>query len=645
MKISSGIANGLLVAASLAVVARSDEPSPPAGDRKLLGTSFGATALNPFHVSTNSTFDYVVVGGGTAGIPMGVRLAEAGYSVAIIEGGNFYETQNSNLSQIPLYCVAFGGGAPPGPIASLIDWGFTTTPQAGEDGRVSYYTRGKTLGGSSARNYQAFHFGTAGSYQEWADEVDDQTYTFDQFQTFLHKPLNFTPPVPDRPANATPQYAPDLNQDKDGPLSVTFGTYAWPFSPYARDAMTQAGLDERHDGLTTGALNGSSYVLLTVDGTAFERESSETGYLRKLGLANNHLITYTNTLATKILFDASKKATGIEADMGGVNLTISARKEVIVSAGVFQSPQLLMVSGVGPSEELDKFNIPVISDLAGVGQGMRDHVLGAINRRVNVFTPGRMTNDVALQEQLTDEYLANPPRGPLTTFSADVFAFEKLPPSYRDKLSNATQQGLAALPADWPEVEYLINSGYNGPNLPGFLGSPDGKDWASISAALVAPFSRGNVTLRSSDMRDKPVINPGWLSDPRDQEVAVQAFRRIQAFFNQTAMQPVLASDGGQYPPAADLVTDEQVLNVIRQGFGSVLHASCTARMGKKGDPMAVSDSQARVYGVQGLRVVDASAFPLLPPGMPQATVCKYLSLFPDLLPQHCADRPAIQMA
>lgn len=148
--------------------------------RGLIGSSFGAPALNIFDPVPNATFDYVVVGGGNAGIPMAVRLAEAGHTVALVEAGSFYEFGNSNFSQVPLYAPAFSGLDPKG-VNPMVNWNFTTTPQIGEDDQVKLYPRGKTLGGSSARNYQAYHVGTNGSYQQWADVVGDDSYKFENF--------------------------------------------------------------------------------------------------------------------------------------------------------------------------------------------------------------------------------------------------------------------------------------------------------------------------------------------------------------------------------------------------------------------------------------------------------------------------------
>lgn len=591
--------------------------------RRLLGSSFGGPSFNVANPVHNATFDYVVVGGGNAGLPLAVRLAEGGHTVAVIEGGSFSEIGNSNYSQVPLYAPAFSSSDPNG-VSPMVDWNFTTTPQYGEKGHTPLYPRGKTLGGSSTRNYMSYHMGTNGSYKQWAELVGDDSYEFDHFSSWFHKSLNFTPPSPYRFANATPSYAKDLLQDTQGPLRVTFGAYGWAFSTWVKNAFNSVGLTSRTDGFTTGSLFGNSYQLLTVDASTMTRDSSETSFLDRIGLANPNLIVYPSTLGKRILFDGKKRATGVEVDFGGLPLTLYARNEVIVSAGAFQSPQLLMVSGVGPSDTLQKFNIPVVANLPGVGQNMWDHVLGGISYRVNVVTTSHILPQGDYATNALQQYLSDEPHGPYASLGSDLLAFEKLPQKYRARLSKRTQQDLANFPSDWPELEFFTISGYSGPSET-FLGGPGGLDFGTIDVGLVAPFSRGNVTIRSADMADKPLVNPNWLADPRDQEVVVQGWHRLREIWGAANLQPVLIGQE-YYPGIANTTTDAQILDHIQSTFGSVYHASCTCKMGVKSDPMAVLDSHARVYGVQGLRVVDASSFPLLPPGHPQATVCEYRS-------------------
>lgn len=204
-----------------------------------------------------------------------------------------------------------------------------------------------------------------------------------------------------------------------------------------------------------------------------------------------------------------------------------------------------------------------------------------------------------------------------------IVAWEKLPASSRASFSNSTIASLATFPGDWPEVEYLTVNGYLGDNVDYGASSPtDGYNYASVVAALVAPLSRGTVSIASADAADAPLIDPRWLTHPTDQVVAVEAYKRVRQLFATKALKGVLI--GPEFYPSSRVgPTDAELLQEIKAGFQTVWHAACTCKMGKTSDPMAVVDSRARVMGVKGLRVVDASSFALLPPGHPISTVCK----------------------
>ena len=232
-----------------------------------------------------------------------------------------------------------------------------------------------------------------------------------------------------------------------------------------------------------------------------------------------------------------------------------------------------------------------------------------------------------------------------------ITAWEKIPPSARKSFTNQTQTALATFPSDWPEIEYLNVGGYFGYQNNFVTGGPnDGYNYGSIPVALVAPLSRGTIGISSADMADPPIINPNWLTDPADVSVAVAGYKRVRELFATKALAPILI--GPEYFPGPSVQTDAEILHLIRQSLNTVFHAAATCSMGKTGDPKAVVDSKARVIGVKNLRVVDASAFPLLPPGHPMATVCKnfpasrhtsvemilMLLLSPDALAEKIAD-------
>jgi choline dehydrogenase len=191
-------------------------------------------------------------------------------------------------------------------------------------------------------------------------------------------------------------------------------------------------------------------------------------------------------------------------------------------------------------------------------------------------------------------------------------------------MPSAAQTALATFPADWPEIEYLTVGGYMGDNVDYSQGPTDGGNYASVVAAIVAPLSRGTVSISSSDTADHPVIDPRWLTDPTDQALAVAAYKRLRQLFATSAMQSVVIGPS-VYPTTLASMTDAQLLEEVKSGFHTVWHAACTCKMGKSTDTMAVVDSRARVFGVKGLRVVDASAFALLPPGHPVSAICEFI--------------------
>jgi len=483
---------------------------------------------------------------------------------------------------------------------------------------ASHYARGKTLGGFSARNYMAYQRGTVDSYKMWADQVGDQSYSWSQFLPYFQKSLDFTPPDQSkRPANATASYD-TATLGEGGPLSVTFTKYAQAFSSWVQNGLKEIGIQPRK-GFTSGKLMGSSYVLNTVEHTLQTRESSETAYLQP-ALANPNLIVYIQSLAKKIIFDSNKVATGVQVDTEGKVYTLSAKKEVILSAGAFQSPQLLMVSGVGPQATLSKYNIPVVADRPGVGQNMWDHILFGPAYRVNVITGSSLANPAFAAQTAAD--FNRDQTGILANTGGDFLAWEKIPRSARKSFTNQTERSLATFPADWPEIEYLNVGGFFGYQNNFVTGGPhDGYNYGSIPIALVAPLSRGNISISSADMADAPLINPNWLTDPADVAVAIAGYKRVRQLFATQALAPILI--GPEFFPGTQVSTDDEILHLIRQSLNTVYHAAATCKMGQTSDPNAVVDSKARVMGVKNLRVVDASAFPLLPPGHPMATVCK----------------------
>lgn len=375
------------------------------------------------------------------------------------------------------------------------------------------------------------------------------------------------------------------------------------------------------NSLIGGQLIGSQYGPLMLNPEDQSRSSSQTSYLdAALSSSRMNLLVYTHSLAKQLLFDQNKTAYGIVVQSGSSPqiFTLTANEEVILSAGAFQSPQLLMVSGIGPADQLMEYGIPVIADRPGVGQNMWDHFVLSVSHQVEVETYGWLMNRTIATEAVKD-YAINH-NGILTNDMSDYLGWEKLPDSLRSTLSASALDDLSQFPDDWPEIEHEISSAAFGAPTFSTPSSPINEGY--VQPVLLTTLSRGNVTISSADMSDPPVINPNWLTHPTDQEVAVAMFKRAREFFNTTAIAPILIGD--ELLPGQDLPvgsSNEDILAYLQAGIGFNWHASCTCKMGGLNDPMAVVDAGARVIGVNRLRVVDASAFPLLPPGHPTATV------------------------
>ena len=215
----------------------------------------------------------------------------------------------------------------------------------------------------------AYQRGTKESYKLWADLVGDDSYGWESFLPYFKKSLDFSPPdASKRAANATAEYDQDSLGNANGPLSVTFSNYAQSIASWVQKGLDEIGIKPIR-GFTSGELLGSSYVMQAIQAKTQTRESSETAFLQP-ALERGNLIVFQQSLAKKIVFDENNAATGVQVDTDGKKYTLSAKNEVILSAGAFRSPQLLMVSGVGPSETLEKYGIPVIANRAGVGQNM-----------------------------------------------------------------------------------------------------------------------------------------------------------------------------------------------------------------------------------------------------------------------------------
>ncbi|KAL4940532.1 hypothetical protein BDV06DRAFT_230264 [Aspergillus oleicola] len=489
----------------------------------LLGSSFGVP-------DNDQAFNYIVVGGGTAGLTLATRLAEHARAY----------TGRSRTDWQP-----------------LIDWGYITTAQ----------TACKCLGGSSARHYMAYQRGSEASYERWANAIGHQSFGLDRFLRFFEKSVNFAPPNMSLCfSNGIPEYDPQVMGNGTGPLSVTFSHYVQAFGTWATRGLQAIGIPIVK-GFQSGSLMGQLYSMITIDAQRMSRASSETSFLRQT-LAYSNFIVYQSTK--------------------GLPYQISARKEIILVAGVLGSLQLLLVSGVGPAADLQSLEIPVVAERHGVGQGMEDHIYYDPSYRVNAPIMSALRSpDFAAR--VAEEYSQNA-AGVYTNRTTDVLAWEKIPQHLRSNFSNTTIAALAGYPDDWPEIEYLSLSAYLGyQQAPAHDDPNDGYNYASLAVALCTPRSKRNLT------------------DLADIKVAIARFMRVRWFWLSAAMQSFVI--GEEAFPGAHIASDAEIEYIFRRSFNTIYHGARTF------------NTEGRVISVKQLRVVDASAFPLLPRGHPQATV------------------------
>lgn len=580
-----------------------------AAQDRLLSSAFG-------YPGRNASFDYVVIGGGTSGLTLASRLAATSASVAVVEAGGFYEVENSNNSVVPLLSltgIAFidpSTGFTPQP---LMDWSLVSETIEGADGRRVHYTQAKTLGGSSAINTMSYIRPTKGSYDLWADTVGDDSFRWESMLQYFKRSVDLTPPdqAKRNNTNATVVFDPSDYDEKAGPLQVSWNNWVDPTLTWLSRVLLSLGLTISPKGFSSGELVGhGAWVPSTIEPEKAQRSTSESSFLRQ-AIEDTGIIVYTHSLATKILFNGTQ-AVGVDVNTQGVEYTLSATREVILTAGTFHSPQLLQVSGIGAREHLESLSIPVVADIPGVGQNLQDPISISVLYPISTPSAQSLTNDPALNPGFVDEYVKSG-TGPYSS-AAGFLAHERLPNSTLATLTEDTRQKLASLPPDSPQLSFVAGSWSSGP----------GQTSGSLAAYNPLPFSRGNVTIASASVSDPPLINLNWLSDPADMELAVAAIKRLRAAWASPFANTPGFKLGPEASPGDAVQTDEEIRAYIRANTNQIWHPVSTAAMGKEKDVAsgrAVVDSRGRVFGVQGLRVGDASAFPFALPGHPQSAV------------------------
>ncbi|QDZ29394.1 GMC family oxidoreductase [Noviherbaspirillum sp. UKPF54] len=501
--------------------------------------------------------DFIVVGAGAAGCALAGRLTEdPNVSVCLLEAG---KRDDSWRIQVPL---GFAFTVP----TRAFNWAFETVPQPGLNGRRGYQPRGKTLGGSSSINAMMYVRGHRRDYDHWA-ALGNAGWSYDEVLPYFRKSEN----------NA------DLRTDyhgNDGPLHVSYLRSPSPFFQLCIDAAVQAGFRHTHD-FNGAQQEGIGYTqVMQKNG---ERCSAAKAFITP-NLSRRNLRVETNACTTRILFEG-RRAVGVEYRQGGKTHTIRARREVVVCAGAFQSPQLLMLSGIGDSEELRRHGIPVLHHLPGVGRNLQDHLDINLNYRAShpdLIATGPATGAALLKGILP---YRRERRGIWTSNFAEVNGFLKSAPE---------------LPA--PDLQIEISRGITNDHgrkkvmVRGFC----------VIVTVLRPRSIGRVGLASANPADAPLIDPNFLGHPDDLELFVKGIKIAR----QIIASPLLDRYRGAERYTGHARTDDELRDIVRERADTNYHPVGSCKMGI--DEMAVVDPQLRVRGIAGLRVVDASIMPTL---------------------------------
>ncbi|MEJ6404270.1 GMC family oxidoreductase [Yoonia sp. 2307UL14-13] len=510
------------------------------------------------------SFDYIIVGGGSSGSVLANRLSADGKStVCLVEAGG---KANGILTRAPIGAFA----TMPAHLGIKIqNWAFNTVPQPGLNGRRGYQPRGKGLGGSSILNAMIYIRGNRHDYENWAD-MGCTGWGYDDVLPYFKRSENFADGASD-------------HHNDDGELHVTDLA-----SPHAiTDDFIQAALSTQLPHNTD--FNGPSQTGVgPFQVTQFhgkrrgERCSSAAAFVHPITSRKN-LTIVTNAMAQKILFDGTR-ATGLQMDTPKGPQTLTAAKEIILSAGAFQSPQLLMLSGIGNPTHLKHHGIDVIADRPAVGENMQDHVDLTLNYGVktrDVIGIGPAATWRLIKGMVEWRRSGH---GPIGTNFAEAGAFFTT----------------GDAPQDWPDTQlhFVVARVENhARNLKWGYG-------VSCHACALRPHSRGSVKLATGNADDAPMIDPQFLTDDRDLDLLRKATRRAHDIMMAPPMRDQITQSHTISGDESDAALDQ----IIRNKADTIYHPVGTCRMG--GDDTSVVDPQLRVRGVEGLRVADASIMP-----------------------------------
>jgi choline dehydrogenase len=504
--------------------------------------------------------DFVVVGAGSAGCAVAARLSEdAATRVLLLEAGG--EDRNRWI-HIPL---GFGKTfADPS-----VNWCYETEPDPGAGDRRVFWPRGKVLGGSSSINGMVYIRGQAEDFDHWR-QLGNTGWSFDDVLPYFRRSEHQM-----RGANRF--------HGTDGPLCVS-DVAQHPICEAFIAATTQLGFPRNLD-FNGASQDGAGYHQTTTRNG--KRCSTAVGYLRP-AMQRANLTVVTGALTEKILLEG-RRAVGVTFRRDGGLCTARAAREVILCGGAVNSPQLLMLSGIGPQEHLAGFDIPVVHHLPGVGQSLQDHYSAAIKLRCKLPIT---VNDVMLSNARKlkaglEYYMFH--RGPLSMISSPAALFARTRP---ELASPDVKISISPFSAERPQDGLHRFSGFT-----------------SIAYQL-RPESRGEIKLKSPDPFDAPAVYPNYLAAETDQRTIVAGLKLCRRILTTPQMQSFIEAE---FQPGLAVESDEALLDYARRRGGTVYHPTSTCKMGS--DPMAVVDPELRVHGIDGLRVADASIMPTVVSG------------------------------
>lgn len=504
--------------------------------------------------------DYIVVGAGSAGCVVAARLGEAGRTVTLLEAG---PPDSHPWIHIPAAMLKLLRNQ------KLVNWGYTTTPEAGSNNREIRWPRGRTLGGSSSINGMLYVRGNPADFDIWA-QMGCRGWSYDEVLPLFRKSETYI------------QGGEAEVRGRDGPLQVEDYRTILPLTHRFIEAAQQAGHPFRRD-LNGREQEGVGYSQMTRIGRW--RGSTARTFLAR---ARGRVRVETEAQATRLLFDG-KRCTGVEFRQGGRLRQLRAAREVIVSGGAVNSPHLLQLSGIGPAQHLQDLGLPVVQDTPGVGANLQDHYVSRVQHRVrDMLSTNQLAHGLRLAGEVARFFALG--NGALTfgVTTAQVFA--------------RSREGLAS-----PDLQLLFTPASYAAGQFGVLEKAPGM---TCAICPVKPASRGTVMAQSPDPFARPAIKPNYLSARSDQELLAAGMRMVRAIFAQPAIAKYSVEE---ILPGAGIVSEADILAFNRQNGTTIYHPVGTCRMGE--DAASVVDSRLRLRGIGGLRVADASVMPTLTTG------------------------------